>query len=115
MHFATEWNEFAGEFRSVSSLPGCFVVLFKYSRDIVECTPALHGLTPKLVLQSAFAESGPGAFQSVAILSLDDTVGLWSVVRSGVVPPFEGFGCHHQLSSVVGVEELRVRRAREIS
>ena len=76
------------------------------SGHIVEEAPALHGLTPELMFQACFVQACTGAFQYVPILALYDTISGRSVVRAGVVPPFEAARCLFELSCVVGVEEF---------
>ena len=95
--------------------PSCLAIGFVDSGHIVEEAPALHGLTPELMFQACFVQACTCAFQYVPILALYDTIGGRSVIRAGVVPPFEA-GCSClELSSVVGVEELRIAAACEVA
>ena len=85
------------------------------SGHIVEEAPALHGLTPELMFQACFVQACTCAFQYVPILALYDTIGGRSVIRAGVVPPFEACCSLLKLSRIVGVEELGIAAACEAS
>ena len=85
------------------------------SRNVVEEAPALHGLTPEFVFQAGFVQRGPCTLQDVSVLALYHAIGGRTVVRAGVVPPLEAGSCLRKLSRVVGVEELRIAGACEVS
>ena len=97
------------------TFPDAFVVGFVGSGHVIEEAPTLHGLTPEFMLQASFVQTCTGALKDVPILALYDTISGRSVVRAGVVPPFEAGRCLFELSRVVGVEEFWVAAAGEIA
>ena len=115
MDFGAKWNKFSLEWHSLPTFPCRFAIGFMDSGHIVEEAPALHGLTPELMFQACFVQACTGAFQYVPILALYDTISGRSVVRAGVVPPFEAGRCLLELSCVVGVEEFWVAAAGEVA
>ena len=82
--------------------------------DVVEEAPAGHGLAPEAVLEARLVQTGPGAFEDVPILPLDDTVGGGAIISRRIMAPTKLLCSARKLSGIVGIEELRFACAREV-
>ena len=59
----------------------------------------------KACVQGRVRGDRPQSLQDVAVLSLNDTVGCWTVVGGIIVFPLELLGCVCEFAAVVGVEQ----------
>ena len=67
------------------------------------------------MLEARFVENAPEALEDIAVLALDQRVGLRPVVGRSVVQSAPALGGILQLSGVVAVEEFGRDRTHEIS
>ena len=83
--------------------------------DVIEEAPAGHGLAPEAVLEARLMQTGPGAFEDVPILPLDDAVGGGAIISRRIMAPPKILCSLQELSGVIGIEELGVAGTSEIS
>ena len=71
----------------------------------MDLTPSCRSLWPKFVFKAAFVENRPQPLQDVAVLSLNDAVGCWTVVGGVLLFPLGLLGCMCEPAAVVSVEQ----------